>query len=89
MDTSNNSPFLRSTLIQLPPTEDSIETHLTANIHRLLHEVYDLASTTVSGIPMKEEAQPGQSINYDVELFHPRGALADLETNNFLSDKYR
>jgi hypothetical protein len=34
----------------------------------LLH--YDLASTTVTGIPMKEEQNASSSANYDVEMFH-------------------
>jgi len=36
---------------------------------------YQLASTTVTGIPMKEEQNASSSANYDVELFHV--ALAD------------
>merc|ERR1712142_1292946 len=36
---------------------------------------YSLASTTVTGIPMKEEQNASSSANYDVELFHV--ALAD------------
>ena len=35
---------------------------------------YDLASTTVTGIPMKEEQNASSSANYDVELFHPAKA---------------
>ena len=31
---------------------------------------YNLASTTVTGIPMKEEQNASSSANYDVELFH-------------------
>ena len=31
---------------------------------------YHLASTTVTGIPMKEEQNASSSANYDVELFH-------------------
>lgn len=31
---------------------------------------YDLASTTVTGIPMKEEQNASSSANYDVEIFH-------------------
>lgn len=33
---------------------------------------YDLASTTVTGIPMKEEQNASSSANYDVEIFHSR-----------------
>lgn len=36
----------------------------------LLH--YDLSSTTVTGIPMKEEQNASSSANYDVEIFHAR-----------------
>ena len=35
---------------------------------------YDLASTTVTGIPMKEEQNASSSANYDVELFHKASA---------------
>jgi len=40
----------------------------------LMH--YDLASTTVTGIPMKEEQNANSSANYDVELFHKNAARA-------------
>lgn len=33
---------------------------------------YNLASTTVTGIPMKEEQNASSSANYDVEIFHSR-----------------
>ncbi|ETN72453.1 hypothetical protein NECAME_18838, partial [Necator americanus] len=51
-------------------------------IHSIAINIYDLVSTTVSGIPMKEEAQQGQpavAINYDVELLHSREAHIELE----------
>ncbi|XP_055586465.1 protein asunder [Uranotaenia lowii] len=35
---------------------------------------FDLASTTVTGIPMKEEQNASSSANYDVEIFHGRNA---------------
>uniref|UniRef100_A0A8R1HXN1 Protein asunder n=1 Tax=Caenorhabditis japonica TaxID=281687 RepID=A0A8R1HXN1_CAEJA len=38
-------------------------------IHSLLVDAFDLASTTVTKIPMKEDNRG--SSNYDVELFHP------------------
>ena len=44
---------------------------------KLLHLAlchYDLASTTVTGIPMKEEQNAASSANYDVELFHRKSA---------------
>jgi len=44
---------------------------------------YDLASTTVTGIPMKEEQNASSSANYDVELFHEaeshRRLIGDFE----------
>ncbi|CAB4057042.1 Trafficking protein particle complex subunit 2-like protein,Integrator complex subunit 13 [Lepeophtheirus salmonis] len=39
---------------------------------------YELASTTVTGIPMKEEQNASSSANYDVELFHKAEAHARL-----------
>ena len=41
-------------------------------------EHYKLASTTVTGIPMKEEQNASSSANYDVELFHVAEAHAAL-----------
>lgn len=45
---------------------------------------YNLASTTVTGIPMKEEAQQGQSVNYDVEILHMRRAHKILEERGLI-----
>ncbi|VDN05596.1 unnamed protein product [Thelazia callipaeda] len=45
---------------------------LRPTLHGVILKHFDLASTTVTSIPMKEEAQQGQSVNYDVEVFHPR-----------------
>ena len=36
----------------------------------LILKHYNLASTTVTGIPMKEEQNSSSSANYDVEIFH-------------------
>uniref|UniRef100_A0A915CA18 Protein asunder n=1 Tax=Parascaris univalens TaxID=6257 RepID=A0A915CA18_PARUN len=52
---------------------------LASVVHGVVLEHYDLASTTVTSIPMKEEAQQGQSANYDVEIFHPRRSHRLLE----------
>uniref|UniRef100_A0A914WNF2 Protein asunder n=1 Tax=Plectus sambesii TaxID=2011161 RepID=A0A914WNF2_9BILA len=52
---------------------------LVACVHGLLLQHYNLVSTTVSGIPMKEEANQGQSVNYDVELFHRRDGHSELD----------
>jgi hypothetical protein len=59
---------------------------LLACMHKVLHEIYDLVSTTVSGIPMKEESQ-GQSVVYDVELIHSRSAYSMLSSFGLLSKK--
>ncbi|KAK7493936.1 hypothetical protein BaRGS_00014818, partial [Batillaria attramentaria] len=39
---------------------------------------YDLSSTTVTGIPMKEEQNASSSANYDVELLHPSAVHGDM-----------
>ncbi|KAL4225921.1 hypothetical protein ACF0H5_013909 [Mactra antiquata] len=39
---------------------------------------YNLASTTVTGIPMKEEQNASSSANYDVELLHPVEAHEEM-----------
>ncbi|XP_022213538.1 protein asunder [Drosophila obscura] len=40
----------------------------------LILDHYDLASTTVTNIPMKEEQNANSSANYDVEILHSRRA---------------
>ncbi|KAL3853647.1 hypothetical protein ACJMK2_017177 [Sinanodonta woodiana] len=45
---------------------------------QLCMEHYNLASTTVTGIPMKEEQNASSSANYDVELLHPTETHQDL-----------
>ncbi|XP_049532145.1 protein asunder [Anopheles darlingi] len=62
------SPILRSEIHSNKANKISNKlTHLI-----LLH--FDLASTTVTGIPMKEEQNASSSANYDVEIFHGRTA---------------
>ncbi|VDN18555.1 unnamed protein product [Gongylonema pulchrum] len=58
-------------------------------LHRIILSIYDLASTTVTSIPMKEEAQQGQSINYDVEVFHPRRSHQILRELGFITPESR
>ncbi|XP_032673865.1 integrator complex subunit 13-like isoform X2 [Odontomachus brunneus] len=51
---------------------------------KLLHLIlshYNLASTTVTGIPMKEEQNASSSTNYDIEIFHSSAAHAVILTN--------
>lgn len=44
--------------------------NLSSKLTHLIMPHYDLASTTVTGIPMKEEQNASSSANYDVEIFH-------------------
>lgn len=48
--------------------------YLSRKLLSLAFEHYGLASTTVSGIPMKEEQNAGSSANYDVEIIHSKEA---------------
>uniref|UniRef100_A0A914DZV5 Protein asunder n=1 Tax=Acrobeloides nanus TaxID=290746 RepID=A0A914DZV5_9BILA len=57
---------------------------LNSVILKILLDIYDLVSTTVSGIPMKEESNPGASISYDVELLHRRESHLLLKTCGLL-----
>ncbi|XP_054708924.1 integrator complex subunit 13-like [Uloborus diversus] len=52
--------------------------HLAAKLGVLVQQHYNLASTTVTGIPMKEEQNASSSANYDVELLHPAAAHAEI-----------
>ncbi|XP_035212649.1 integrator complex subunit 13-like isoform X2 [Stegodyphus dumicola] len=52
--------------------------HLAAKLGILVQQHYNLASTTVTGIPMKEEQNASSSANYDVELLHPAAAHAEV-----------
>lgn len=48
---------------------------------RLILPHYDLASTTITGIPMKKEQRPILSSSYDVEIFHSRKSHSVLCEN--------
>jgi len=52
--------------------------NLALKLSHLILEHYDLASTTVTGIPMKEEQNASSSANYDVEMFHRSAAHAAI-----------
>ena len=55
---------------------------LHSKLSHLILSHYDLASTTVTGIPMKEEQNASSSANYDVEIFHSSAAhFAILQGN--------
>ncbi|XP_014479751.1 PREDICTED: protein asunder homolog isoform X1 [Dinoponera quadriceps] len=55
---------------------------LYSKLSHLILSHYDLASTTVTGIPMKEEQNASSSANYDVEIFHSSAAHAVILRGN-------
>lgn len=67
-----------STIMSCELTNIQGGTTLAAKLCNLVLKHYDLASTTVTGIPMKEEQNASSSANYDVELFHPAAAHAAI-----------
>lgn len=61
----------------------SIKATLIPNkLSTLILEHYDLASTTVTGIPMKEEQNASSSANYDVEIYHSSAAHTAILKSN-------
>ncbi|XP_029426171.1 integrator complex subunit 13 isoform X4 [Nannospalax galili] len=52
--------------------------HLATKLNILVQQHFDLASTTITNIPMKEEQHANTSANYDVELLHHRDAHVDF-----------
>lgn len=68
----------RETMLVSPELNSEIHCVKALNLsNKLTHLIlahYDLASTTVTGIPMKEEQNASSSANYDVEIFHPSKA---------------
>lgn len=48
--------------------------HLATKLNILVQQNFDLASTTITNIPMKEEQHANTSANYDVELLHHKDA---------------
>lgn len=59
---------------------------MSSYLHRVLLDAYNLVSTTIKGIPMKEDAQPGKSLDYDVEIFHPKSLHYQLQIEGLLDD---
>ncbi|BFZ08247.1 hypothetical protein BsWGS_11286 [Bradybaena similaris] len=55
--------------------------HLYNKLVHLCCKHFQLCSTTVTGIPMKEEQNASSSANYDVELLHPAAAHDDMFKN--------
>ncbi|NXW33561.1 INT13 protein, partial [Phaetusa simplex] len=52
--------------------------HLATKLNVLVQQHFDLASTTITNIPMKEEQHANTSANYDVELLHHKEAHVDF-----------
>lgn len=58
---------------------------LHSKLSHLILSHYDLASTTVTGIPMKEEQNASSSANYDVEIFHASAAHSAIMKGNLIT----
>lgn len=58
------------------------------SVMKIMHEIlcsdYEISSTTVNGIPMKEESDPNNSRSYDVELFHHNRIHNFFQIHNLL-----
>jgi hypothetical protein len=52
--------------------------YLANKLSHLILQHYNLASTTVTGIPMKEEQNASSSANYDVEIVHPAASHTSI-----------
>ncbi|XP_073645028.1 integrator complex subunit 13 isoform X5 [Tursiops truncatus] len=65
--------------------------HLATKLNILVQQHFDLASTTITNIPMKEEQHANTSANYDVELLHHKDAHVDFlkSGDNHLSGSSR
>uniref|UniRef100_W5NDW4 Integrator complex subunit 13 n=2 Tax=Lepisosteus oculatus TaxID=7918 RepID=W5NDW4_LEPOC len=63
------SPFLTSEVHSVRAGR-----HLASKLNILVQQHFDLASTTITNIPMKEEQHANTSANYDVELLHHKDA---------------
>ncbi|TKR64499.1 hypothetical protein L596_025019 [Steinernema carpocapsae] len=63
--------------------------NFTPAVHKTLMKIYGLASTTVTNIPMKEEAASGTSVNYDVELFHKADNHVQLELRGLFEPEHK
>ncbi|XP_050298231.1 protein asunder [Anthonomus grandis grandis] len=78
---NNHPPKILSPL--LTTEVHSIKAPLIPNkLSSLILEHYDLASTSVTGIPMKEEQNASSSANYDVEIFHASSAHTAILKGN-------
>lgn len=55
---------------------------ISSKLSTLILNHYNLASTTVTGIPMKEEQNASSSANYDVEIYHSHEAHTPIFKGN-------
>ncbi|CAD5221752.1 unnamed protein product [Bursaphelenchus okinawaensis] len=62
-------------------------TNLIRTMHSILQYDYGVQSTTVQNIPMKEEANAGKSVNYNVEMFHTNIPQAHLRQYNLIDSE--
>ncbi|XP_019353893.1 integrator complex subunit 13 isoform X3 [Alligator mississippiensis] len=63
--------------------------HLATKLNVLVQQHFDLASTTITNIPMKEEQHANTSANYDVELLHHKEAHVDFIKSACLAESKR
>lgn len=77
----NISPILDFEVHSIPASKIGIK------ISNLLLKHYNLASTTVTGIPMKEEQNASSSANYDVEIYHASTAHTTILNANVADAK--
>ncbi|CAG2114889.1 unnamed protein product, partial [Medioppia subpectinata] len=60
---------------------------LASKLSALVLNHYELASTTVTGIPMKEEQNASSSANYDVEILHSNKAHSDSFRSGLINNE--
>lgn len=75
------SPVLDLEVHSIPASKISVK------MSNLLLRHYSLASTTVTGIPMKEEQNASSSANYDVEIYHAATAHTTILNANVADAK--
>ncbi|XP_057317996.1 integrator complex subunit 13 [Microplitis mediator] len=78
---TNQSPRELSPLLTME-VHSMKATALHSKLSHLILSHYDLSSTTVTGIPMKEEQNASSSANYDVEIFHSVNAHSSILNGN-------
>ncbi|XP_063966884.1 integrator complex subunit 13-like [Lytechinus pictus] len=67
-----------NSLLSCQVTNSRAGHHFSSKLSSLLQDHFDLAVTTVTGIPMKEEQNASSSANYDVELLHHLQAHVEI-----------